>query len=188
LTERRAAEFESAREKPDVIEISHPAVRNAKHHHRLKLFGYDSLTTIGSQVKRRKPKNCGKFDVLRWRSDGVPKTDVHLNLDTSPLQVGYQNNPHATIFDLFADLISFDSLGRKAKTVRLDLNGANVAEDPFEPLDTAVAASKQESFDSVTCKENSEVVSALFGEIEKALSHRCGKVSNVPGAHAIASR
>ena len=46
----------------------------------------------------------------------------------------------------------------------------------------------QKSFDSVTCKENSEVLSALFGEIEKALSHRCGKVSNVPGAHAIASR
>ena len=46
----------------------------------------------------------------------------------------------------------------------------------------------QKSFDSVTCKENSEVVSALSSEIEKALSHGCGKVTNVPGAHAIDSR
>ena len=46
----------------------------------------------------------------------------------------------------------------------------------------------QKSFDSVTCEENSEVVSALFSQIEKALSHGRGKVSNVPGAHAIDSR
>jgi hypothetical protein len=46
----------------------------------------------------------------------------------------------------------------------------------------------QKSFDSITCEENFEVVSALFSHIEKALSHGCGKVTNVPGAHAIDSR
>ena len=51
---------------------------------------------------------------------------------------------------------------------------------PAEPV--------QKSFDSVTCKENLEVVSALFSQIEKALSDGCGKVSSVPGAHAIDSR
>ena len=46
----------------------------------------------------------------------------------------------------------------------------------------------QKSFDSITCEENFEVVSALFSHIEKALSHGCGKVTNVAGAHAIDSR
>jgi hypothetical protein len=64
-------------------------------------------------------------------------------LDSGLLQVGYQNNAHAAIIEILADLIPFDSLGRKAKTVRLDLNGADVSEDLFEPLDTAFAPSKQ---------------------------------------------
>ena len=46
----------------------------------------------------------------------------------------------------------------------------------------------QKSFDSITCEENFEVVSALFSQIEKVLSDGGGKVTNVPGAHAIDSR
>jgi hypothetical protein len=64
-------------------------------------------------------------------------------LDSGLLQVGYQNNAHAAIIEILADLIPFDSPGRKAKAVRLDLNGTNVSEDLFEPLDTAFATSKQ---------------------------------------------
>ena len=113
LAEQHAAELESARQKPDVVEISHPAVCNAKHHHRLKLFRHDSLPTIGSQVRRRKPKNCREFDVLRWRSNGIPEADVHLNLDSGLLQVGYQNNPHAAIIETLAT--SFPSTVSAAK-------------------------------------------------------------------------
>ena len=57
--------------------------------------------------------------------------------------MGDQNNPHAAILAILADIIPFDCLGRKAKAVRLDLNGTNVSEDLFEPLDTVFATSKQ---------------------------------------------
>jgi hypothetical protein len=46
----------------------------------------------------------------------------------------------------------------------------------------------QKPFDRITGKENLEVVAALFSQLEKALPHGCGKVSNVPGAHTIDSR
>ena len=76
MTEQQAAELEFTREKPDVVEISHPAVCNAKHHHRLKLFRHECLPAIGTQVRSRKLKNREEFDVLRWRrgggADGCP--------------------------------------------------------------------------------------------------------------------
>ena len=111
--------------------------------HRLKLLRHDRLPTISSQMRSRKLKNCGEFDIFRRWSNCVPKADVHLNLDSGLLQVGDQNNPHAAILAILADIIRFHSLGRKAKAVRLDLNGANVSEDLFDPLDTAFATSKQ---------------------------------------------
>jgi len=94
-------------------------------------------------VRSWKIKNCGEFYVLRWRSDGVPEADVHLNLDSRLLQVSYHNNPHPAIIEILADFIPFDCLDRKAETVRLELNGADVSEDLFEPLDTAFATSNK---------------------------------------------
>ena len=43
-------------------------------------------------------------------------------------------------------------------------------------------------FDRITCEENLENVSTLFGQEVKALSDGGGKVSNLPGAHAIDSK
>jgi hypothetical protein len=103
---------------------------------------------IGTQVRSRKLKNGGEFDVLRRRGEGVPKTDVHLNLDSSLLQARDQNNPHAAIIEILADVIPFDSVGHEFEPVGLNLDVADVAEDPLEPLDTAIATSMQVE---VTC-------------------------------------
>jgi len=57
--------------------------------------------------------------------------------------MGYQNDSHAAIVDILAYFAPFDSLGRKAKAVRLDVNSTDIAEHVFEPLDTAVSKAKQ---------------------------------------------
>ena len=64
-------------------------------------------------------------------------------MDAGPLQMGYQNDSHATIVDILAYFAPFDSLGRKAKAVRLDVSSTDIAEHVFEPLDTAVSKAKQ---------------------------------------------
>jgi len=78
--------FKTAREKPNVIEISHHAVRDGKHHHGLKFFGHGGLTTIGSQARRWKLKNRGELNIFGRRSDGVAEAGVHLDMDAGPLQ------------------------------------------------------------------------------------------------------
>jgi len=143
LAEQHTAELESARKKPHVVEISHPADGDAKHHHGVKLFCYNRLTTIGSQVRSRKLENGGKIDVFGGRSDGVPKTDVHLNLDSGLLQVSRQFDPYAAILAILADLFPFDGPGRKPKAVRRDGNGTNLSKDLFEPRDTGFTTSQQ---------------------------------------------
>jgi len=43
-------------------------------------------------------------------------------------------------------------------------------------------------FDRIAREENLENISPLFGQKVKALADGCGKVSNLPGAHAIDSK
>jgi hypothetical protein len=71
-----AVELEAPREHQQVVEVLHPAVGQAKLHHRFHLLCHDRLARIGAQARRRKVEQRRELHLDRCRGDGVAEPDI----------------------------------------------------------------------------------------------------------------
>jgi hypothetical protein len=99
----------ATRQKPNIVEVVHAAVRTAEHDHRLKLFGNDGLAGISAQAGRRQVEQHRQFQLGNARFNSVAKTDVDHDADSPPTDRPVRLDAQAGIFQILADKIDLDA-------------------------------------------------------------------------------
>src|SRR5262249_39175624 len=120
FAETRAVKLEVAGQKPDVIEVFHPAIGDAEHDHRLELLGYDCLPGIGSQYRGRELEHGGVSNDGRARYHGVADADVDLEVNPGLAELCPTPHPDTFVFLVLLDPLSRHGGWVEAQPVLLD--------------------------------------------------------------------
>src|SRR6266849_5866215 len=117
----------NCREKPDVVEILHPAVQRAELDHRLELFRDRGFAGVTLEAWRREVEQGGVRDLHRPGHHHVADTNVELHGDPGPREEAVEANPHTLVVRVLPDPFGLHRRGSENEAIRLDVDGANLA-------------------------------------------------------------
>jgi hypothetical protein len=118
----------SLRQKPYVVVVLEPTVRETFAHDRLVLLGERRHRTVGKDARTVQVQQCRVVHPLGIRNDSVVDADVELQSESAPVETAVHHDPDSRVRVLCVDLRHLD-LGIEHEPVVGTDDGETLADD-----------------------------------------------------------